>query len=108
MGNRASLDMARNVITSLLGVLHGIPAARARKERAEAKIKEVEVYDRLLDFLEKAGFSEKERKAIIAKQITSKGEPGNLIEDFHILTDLVERERIYFRIRGEVDEPVGD
>lgn len=68
-------------------------------------MKEVEAYDRLLAFLEKLGFSENQRKAIVVREITSKGEQGTMMENLQILTDLVERERIEFWITGEVDEP---
>lgn len=108
MDNRVGLKMARNVIRSLLGVLHDIPAARARKEHAEAMKKEVEAYDCLLEFLEKAGLSRNERKAIIAKEIASKGERRNMIENLQTIADLVERQRIHFQITGEVDEPAND
>jgi len=70
--------------------------------------KEVEAYDCLLEFLEKAGLSRNERKAIIAKEIASKGERRNMIENLQTIADLVERQRIHFQITGEVDEPAND
>ena len=115
MGNRISINIAKNVANSLYGIFFGIPEARARQEQAKARIteteadmKKLEAYDHLLEFLEKAGFSEGERKAIIASEITSKGEQGTMMENLQILTDLVERGRIGFRITGEVDEPLDD
>lgn len=110
MGNRISINIAKNIAESLYGIFFGIQGARARKEQAEADIKEteadmkkVEAYDRLLEFLEKAGFSEDQRKAIIVREITSKAEQGNMIENLQILTDLAERKRIDLQITGELD-----
>ena len=68
----------------------------------------VEAYGRLLDFLEKAGFSENERKVIITKQITSKGEQGSMLENLQVIDDLVSLHRIDFQITGRVDEPADE
>ena len=76
MGNRISLNLARNIAKSLWGIFFGIPAAQARKEHADADVREadadirkteagmkkVEAYDLTVQFLERAGFSEGERK----------------------------------------------
>ena len=121
MGNRISLNLAKNVAKSLQAIFFGIPAARARQEHAaadvreadadirktEASIKNVDAYDRLWDFLEKAGFSEDERKAIIAGQITAKSELGDMIKHLQVISDLVKRGRIRFQITGQTGEPDG-
>lgn len=52
---------------SLVEILHGIPEARARKERAEASIKETEALEKRWKFLGKAGYSKEERKYLLAK-----------------------------------------
>ncbi|HUU15867.1 MAG TPA: hypothetical protein VMW72_01855 [Sedimentisphaerales bacterium] len=111
---RGLTNFAKNIAESLSGILHGIPAARARKEQAEASLKEtearmkaVEAYERFVEFLEKAGFSEKERMAIIAREILLKDEGGNMIESLQILTDLKKR-GFDFQITWEIDESPND
>ena len=69
MRNRISLNIAKNIAKSLWGIFFGVPAARARKENADADIRVVDAYDRMFEFLEKVGFSEEERKAINIDQI---------------------------------------
>ncbi len=54
---------------SFIELVHGIPAARAKKERAEAIIKEIEAYKLCLKFLRESGFSDKDLKIIIIKKI---------------------------------------
>jgi hypothetical protein len=96
MNNKISLSMARNFAEALLGILHGIPAARAEKERAEAALKWVEAYERYWEFLGKAGFSAKDRRAFIAQDSESRHikelqEIGNLVDSKRVHIQLVKR-----------------
>lgn len=63
--------MMMNVMKSLVGLLHGIPAARAAKERAEAACKWLDFLERLWKFLKDTGFSEEDARRIIGHYIQS-------------------------------------
>ena len=111
MGNRISISIAKNIADSLYGIFFGIPAARSRKEKYEADIKgseadmmKVEAYERLLDFLKKAGFSKNEIKIILTEQITFRDQEGNMMKNLQVIDELVNLHRINFQITGYGDE----
>ena len=115
MGNRISLNLAKNIAETLSGIFFGMPAVKAREAHAdadmrksEASMEKAEAFDCMLEFLEKAGISEKERKAIVVDQITSGDRRGNMLEHLQIISDLVERKRINFQIAGQTNEPDRD
>jgi len=68
-------------------------------------MKKAEAFDRMLQFLEKAGISENERKAIVADQITSADREGNILEHLQIISDLAEREQINLQTTAEINTP---
>lgn len=108
MENKISLRVAKKLKDGLMALFHEIPTAQARKERAEATIKEIEAYDQFLKFLETAGYSPKERKFIIARILASKSSEDNPIKNLQVITDLVERKRIGFQITNDSDESTND
>lgn len=108
MENRISLRIAKKFKDGLMALFHEIPTARARKERAEATMKEIEAYDQFLKFLETAGYSPKERKLIIARILASKSSEDNPIKNLQVITDLVERKRIGFQITNDSDDSTND
>jgi len=74
---------ARKLVPNVVALLHGIPAARAEKERAEAAMKWLDFYKQYLDLLCKIGLPQKERRRILAQLIlpderdrTRKNSPG--------------------------------
>ncbi len=104
MKNRISLRVAKKFKDGFIALFHEIPAARARKERAEATIKEIEAYDQFLKFLETVGYSPEERKSFIAKILASKSSDDNPIKQLQVINELVERKRISFQITNDADE----
>ena len=108
MENKISLRLAKNVKDGLIALFHEVPAARARKERAEATIKEVEAYDQFLKFLETVGYSPEERKLIIARILASKSSEDNPIKNLQVIAGLFESNRIGFQITNDADECTDD
>ena len=104
MKNKISLQVAKKLKDAILNIFHEIPEARARKERAEATIKEIEACDQFLKFLETAGYSDGERKSVIAKILTSKNSDDNPIKELQVINDLVKRKRISFQITDEAKD----
>jgi len=69
--NENNSRIVRNVVNSMVAVLHGIPEARAEKERAEAACKWLDFLERYYKFLKEVGFSEKEIRGIIGQYTQS-------------------------------------
>ncbi len=104
MENRISLRVAKKIKDGFIALFHEIPAAQARKERAEATMKEIEAYEQFLKFLETVGYSPGERKSIIAKILASKISEDNPIKELQVISDLVKRERISFQITKDAND----
>lgn len=90
--------MFKNFVESLLGILHGTPAAKAQKEKAQAVMESVKAYDQLWEFLGKMGYSKDERKAIIAQSTGIKN-----MKSLQDITALVEKGRVEFQIAESDD-----
>ena len=104
MKNRISLRIAKKFKDGLFALFHEIPEAKARKERAEATLKEIEAYNQFLKFLKAAGYSPEERKSFIAKILASKSSEDNPIKELQVINDLVKRERISCQITNEAKD----
>ncbi len=104
MKNKISLRVVKKFKDAFINIFHKIPAARARKERAEATIKEIEAYNQFLKFLETAGYSPGERKSIIAQILASTSSEDNPIKQLQVINDLVKRKRISCQITNEAKD----
>ena len=104
MKNRMSLRIVKKFKDGFLALFHEIPTAKARQERAEATIKEIEAYDEFVKFLKAAGFTPEEIKSIIAKILASTSSEDNPIKQLQVINDLVERKRISCQITNYAED----
>ncbi|MCK4825078.1 hypothetical protein KA005_55535 [bacterium] len=104
MKNRISLRIAKKFKDGFFALFHEIPVAQARKDKADATIKEIEAYNQFLKFLETAGYSPGERKSIIAQILASTSSEDNPIKQLQVINDLVKRKRISCQITNNAKD----
>ena len=103
MGNMISINIPKIVAENLHGILPvGITAGQARTDVAKAGTgageKDSGAGDGLREILANAGFSEDEQNAVLANLMLPKMEEDKLMEDLGVVANLVECNRIYFRV----------